>query len=113
MSFARSRHSPITAPLKAALSDPKITGALLVAALYFPERLKRMIPAQLQAKSWMTVEGIVRALKVLLGIGLVRKLNYKLSEMTVNNWKADAKFVKSVGVHSLPVPSLFPGTARR
>ncbi len=38
---------------------------------------------------------IVRALSVFLGVGTVRKLNSKLSQLTANNWKADTKFVKS------------------
>jgi len=38
---------------------------------------------------------VVRALSVFLGFGIVRKLNSKLSQLTANNWKADAKFVNS------------------
>lgn len=37
----------------------------------------------------------IAALKVFLGLGVLRVVNNKLSEYVVNNWKSNAKFVKS------------------
>jgi hypothetical protein len=96
MSFSRPKQTPIhtiTAPIRFALTDPRLTAPLLIAALYFPEKLQSIIPIQL--RSWITAPMIVRALSVFLGVGTVRKLNSKLSQLTANNWKADTKFVKS------------------
>lgn len=96
MSFARSkstRLSILTAPLLLALSDPKVTGPLLVALIYFPEKLQARLPRALHAL--LTSPKVIRTLKIALGVGLLRKLNDAYSRYTVNNWKKDARFIKS------------------
>jgi all-trans-retinol dehydrogenase (NAD+) len=96
MSFARSKPSvvsAITAPIRLALTDPRVTGPLLIALTYFPEKLKRRLPAALHA--FLTSSRFVQTLKVALSIGLLKTLNNAYSQYTVDNWKGNARFVKS------------------
>jgi all-trans-retinol dehydrogenase (NAD+) len=73
--------------------DPKLTGALLVALVYYPERVQSILPARL--RSYVISPAFVRALKTLLVFGVLRKVNRKLSQLALNGWKSDARFVKS------------------
>ncbi|KAM3074115.1 hypothetical protein ACMFMG_003064 [Clarireedia jacksonii] len=82
-----------TSEILAAPFDPKLAGALLVALLYYPEKLQSIIPARLWP--YVISPAFMRALKTLLVFGVLRKANSKLSQLGLNNWKSDAKFVKS------------------
>lgn len=97
MSFPRSKaNSPLsilTAPVRLALTDPRITAPLLVALVYFPSRLQSQLPPRLYG--FLTSARVIQALEVVLGIGVLRSLNRTLSQWTVNNWQRDARFVKS------------------
>jgi all-trans-retinol dehydrogenase (NAD+) len=94
--MAVSKMSPLsilTAPIRLALFDPRVTAPLLVALLYYPEKLRELLPERLHPL--ITSQAVVRTLSVLLGLGILRGVNQKLSQWTANNWKKDAKFVKS------------------
>jgi all-trans-retinol dehydrogenase (NAD+) len=83
----------LTLPIKLATSDPRVTGVLLLAVLYYPEKLRSLLPAR--AYEVVTSPRFIQALKAFLGFGVVRTVNNKLSQCVVNNWKSNAKFVKS------------------
>ncbi|KAF7896052.1 hypothetical protein EAF00_006067 [Botryotinia globosa] len=73
--------------------DPKLTGLLLVALQYYPDKLRSIIPTKIHPYIYSTA--FIRALKVLLTLGIVRGINNKLSQLVLNNWKSNAKFIKS------------------
>ncbi|TGO27711.1 hypothetical protein BPAE_0038g00570 [Botrytis paeoniae] len=73
--------------------DPKLTGPLLVALRYYPDKLRSIVPTKIQP--YIYSPGFIRALKVLLVLGIVRSVNNKLSQLVLNNWKSNAKFIKS------------------
>lgn len=73
--------------------NPKLTGALLVALLYYPHKLKSIIPTRIQP--YITSPAFIRALKGLLVFGILRGANNKLSQLVLNNWKKNAKFITS------------------
>ncbi|KAM0150444.1 hypothetical protein ACHAQE_008945 [Botrytis cinerea] len=73
--------------------DPKLSGALLAAFLYYPDKLRSIIPTKIQP--YIGSPALIRALKVLLVLGIVRGVNNKLSRLVLNNWKRNAKFIKS------------------
>ncbi|KAJ8061269.1 hypothetical protein OCU04_010334 [Sclerotinia nivalis] len=77
----------------AAPFDPKLTGALLVALLYYPHKLQAILPTNIQPH--ITSPASVRTLKVLLVFGILKGLNDKLSQLVLNNWKGNAEFIKS------------------
>ena len=83
----------ITAPVRFALFDPRGTAAILIAAIYYPEKLRSILPAYFY--SWISSPRFIKTLTALLGLGIVRGLNRKLSQYMSNNWKSDAKFIKS------------------
>jgi len=83
----------LTAPIKLAISDPRVTGAILLAVLYYPEKLQSILPDQVYPV--VTSERFISGLKVLLGLGVLRTVNNKLSQYVLNNWKSNAKFVRS------------------
>ncbi|KAF7860771.1 hypothetical protein EAF04_008289 [Stromatinia cepivora] len=73
--------------------DPKLTGALLVALLYYPHKLQAILPTNIQPH--IASLAFVRTLKILLVFGILRSVNKKLSQLVLNNWKGNAKFIKS------------------
>ncbi|KAI9051061.1 hypothetical protein LZ554_005169 [Drepanopeziza brunnea f. sp. 'monogermtubi'] len=83
----------LTAPLRLALFDPRATSILLAVALYYPDKLRSLLPSALHPLVFSP--SFINALSALLGLGVVRSLNNRLSQYLSNNWKADAKFVKS------------------
>ncbi|KAG4432036.1 hypothetical protein IFR05_012475 [Cadophora sp. M221] len=91
-----SKISPVrvlTAPVRFALFDPRGTAAILLAAIYYPDKLRSILPTYFH--SWLSSPAFIRALAGLLGLGVVRGLNRRLSQYVANNWKGDAKFIKS------------------
>lgn len=80
-------------PIKLAIAEPRVTGALLLAILYYPEKLQSILPDRVYPV--ITSDRFIAALKGFLGLGVLRVVNNKLSEYVVNNWKSNAKFVKS------------------
>jgi hypothetical protein len=94
--MAASKMSPLsllTAPIRLALFDPKVTAPLLVALLYYPEKLRELLPVRLHPL--ISSQAVIRTLSVLLGLSIVRGVNRKLGEWAANNWQKDAKFIKS------------------
>jgi all-trans-retinol dehydrogenase (NAD+) len=83
----------LTAPLRLLMSDPRITGPVLLALLYYPSKVAQIVPARLLP--YLTSPSFIRALKVCLGWSVLSRLNTKLSDIQVNNWKGSAKFVPS------------------
>jgi all-trans-retinol dehydrogenase (NAD+) len=92
MSLSKPLKSLLALPIKLAL-NPGITGALLLAILYYPEKLQTIVPDQYFPI--ITSDNFVNALKGALSLGVLRTVNNKLSEWVINNWKSPAKFVKS------------------
>ncbi|KAH7323728.1 hypothetical protein BKA65DRAFT_407336 [Rhexocercosporidium sp. MPI-PUGE-AT-0058] len=94
--MASSKLSPVrllTTPIRFTLFDPRVTAALLIAAIYYPDKLRSILPTYFH--SWISSPGFVKALTAFLGLGVVRGLNSKLSQYVSNNWKGSAKFLKS------------------
>jgi all-trans-retinol dehydrogenase (NAD+) len=90
------RPSPLkvlAAPIKLTLSDFRLQLPLLLALLYYPDRLKSIVPERLYF--WISSARFLRGLKVLLGLNITRFLNDRLSRYVVNNWKKDAKWINS------------------
>jgi all-trans-retinol dehydrogenase (NAD+) len=85
--------SILTAPIRLALFDPRVTTPLLIALLYSPENLQKLLPERVHP--FITSQAVIRTLSVLLGWGVLRAVNRKLSQWTANNWKKDARFMKS------------------
>jgi hypothetical protein len=85
--------SILTAPIRLALFDPRITAPLLIALLYYPKNLRELLPERVHP--FLTSQVVIRTLSVLLGWGVLRFVNRKLSQWAANNWKKDARFVKS------------------
>ena len=83
----------LTLPIKLAIAEPRVTGALLLAILYYPGKLQSILPDRVYPV--ITSDRFIAALKAFLGLGVLRVVNNKLSEYVVNNWKSNAKFVKS------------------
>jgi hypothetical protein len=83
----------LTLPIKLAIAEPRIAGALLLAILYYPEKLQSILPDRVYPV--IMSDRFIAALKVFLGLGVLRVVSNKLSEYVVNNWKSNAKFVKS------------------
>lgn len=82
----------LTAPLRLLLSG-KGAAPLLIALLYYPDKVRSILPERLHP--WIRSPAVIRALSVVLGISVVRGINNKLSQWVTNNWKRDAKFIKS------------------
>ncbi|KAH7380870.1 hypothetical protein BKA64DRAFT_223004 [Cadophora sp. MPI-SDFR-AT-0126] len=94
--MASSKVKPVrvlTAPIRFALFDPRGSAAILIAAIYYPDKLRSILPAYFHP--WISSPRFVKTLTALLGLGLVRGLNRKLSQYMANNWQGDAKFIKS------------------
>ncbi|TVY82348.1 Dehydrogenase [Lachnellula suecica] len=83
----------LSAPIRLSLFEPKVTGPLLFALLYYPEKVLSLLPDQLH--QYVTSKTLIRTLKFALAWGVVRALNSKLSDMAANNFKGKANFVKS------------------
>jgi all-trans-retinol dehydrogenase (NAD+) len=83
----------LTAPTRLVLFDPRVTGPLLLAILYHPDRLRSILPSGLHPL--IESPRFIKLLKACLGLVLICKLNNKLSELTANNFKRNARFVKS------------------
>ncbi|KAG0649589.1 Dehydrogenase RED2 [Hyphodiscus hymeniophilus] len=83
----------LTLPARLVIADPRATGTLLLAVLYFPDKLRSLLPERVYEV--VTSPRFVRALKAFLGLGVARTVNNKLSQYVVNNWKSNAKFIKS------------------
>lgn len=93
--MSASKISPLrllTAPLKLALFDPRVTAPLLIALLYYPEKLYELLPTTLHPL--IASPALIKTLEVCLSLGILGGVNKKLSQWTANNWKKDAKFVK-------------------
>jgi all-trans-retinol dehydrogenase (NAD+) len=83
----------LASPIKLTLADFRLQLPLLLALLYYPERLKSIVPKRLYF--WISSARFLQGLKVLLGLNITRFLNDRLSQYVVNNWKKDAKWINS------------------
>jgi hypothetical protein len=71
--------------------NPLVTGSLLLGLLYFPRELHSVLPAQgQQYLPHLTSKASFTTLKVLLGLGLVRKANNYFSQLMLNNFNRDS-----------------------
>jgi all-trans-retinol dehydrogenase (NAD+) len=91
MSLSKPIHF-VTAPIRLALLNPKVTAPLLIALKFFPEKLRTVLPASLQP--WVDSPALTRILVAFLLLNAILKANKKLSELVANNWTT-VKFVKS------------------
>lgn len=73
--------------------DARVTGPLLFALLYYPEKISSALPNNLT--SLISSPALLSTLKISLGLSILRKINNVLSQRALNNWKASAKFIKS------------------
>ncbi|TVY15927.1 Dehydrogenase RED2 [Lachnellula arida] len=83
----------LTAPIRLALFDARVTGPLLVALLYYPDKLRSVLPARLH--QYVTSQSFIRILKACLALKVVGGVSSKVSDMALNNWTGKANFVKS------------------
>ncbi|TVY46354.1 Dehydrogenase [Lachnellula occidentalis] len=83
----------LTAPIRLALFDPRVTCPLLVALLYYPDKLRSILPAQLH--QYVTSSTFIRILKACLALKVVTGVSSKLSDMALNNWTGKTTFLKS------------------
>lgn len=74
----------VFAPLGWTLFEPIFTGVILMLLSYFPDQIKSCLPNTIQHYIYST--HIVFALKLLLGFGIVIKLNSNLSRLALNNY---------------------------
>jgi all-trans-retinol dehydrogenase (NAD+) len=91
-----SKYSPmemLIAPLKLVTSDVRAQIPLLLALLYYPDKLRSIIPDRIYP--WISSPRVLQGLKVLVAYNITTFLNNKLSQYVINNWKKDAKFVTS------------------
>jgi all-trans-retinol dehydrogenase (NAD+) len=73
------------------LLNPLVTGPILISLVYFPRELHSILPTQLQQYlPQLTSKACLTTLKVLLGLGVVRKANNCLSQLMLNNFTRDS-----------------------
>jgi hypothetical protein len=77
--------------LQHTILNPLAIGPLLVGLVYFPKELHSILPAQAQRYlPYLTSKACLTTLKVLLGFGLVRKVNNYFSQLMLNNFTRDS-----------------------
>ncbi|KFY28065.1 hypothetical protein V493_03123 [Pseudogymnoascus sp. VKM F-4281 (FW-2241)] len=81
----------LTLPIRLAASDFRVQIPLLLAIIYYPERIKSLLPEKVYP--WITDPRFLQGLKALIGLSVTRGINNKLSKCVINNWKRDAKFI--------------------
>lgn len=86
----RSFLATLSTPLRLILNDARVSGPLLVALVFFPEKLKSIVPARLFL--YLTSTTFIRTLAAFFSLGIARKVNSALSSAQLNNWKGSAKF---------------------
>ena len=82
----------IIAAIKLAL-DARVTGPILLALLYSPERIRSALPIKL--RRLVSSPALLSILKISLGFGILRRINNTLSQRALNNGTASVKFIKS------------------
>lgn len=73
----------LTAPINLALFDPKVTAPLLIALLYYPDKLRSILPVRLQ--QYVSSPALIKTLKAFLALSVVRGLSSKISDLALNN----------------------------
>lgn len=81
----------LTAPIRI-LTDPLIAAPLLIALLYYPNKLRQLLPTVL--RKYTASPGFIRALKLCIGFSIARNLNGTLSHMAINNWRPGSTWGK-------------------
>ncbi|KAH8665958.1 short chain dehydrogenase/reductase [Tricladium varicosporioides] len=74
------------------LTDPLIAAPLLIALLYYPNKLRQLLPTVL--RKYTASPGFIRALKLCIGFSIARNLNGTLSHMAINNWRPGSTWGK-------------------
>jgi all-trans-retinol dehydrogenase (NAD+) len=74
-------------PIRLTLLQPLITGSLLLAVYQSPALAARWLPLS-ALKSLRSTHGLA-SLSILLGVGLLRKINNLMSRLVLNNFTAD------------------------
>lgn len=72
-------------PVRLAL-QPVVTVPILIALIQYPDSIRSRLPAGL------TVDTLVKWTGVVCVLGIVRKINAWLTDMTVNNWTSDTSW---------------------
>lgn len=83
----------LSAPVKLVFTDFRLQIPILLALIYYPDKLKEILPDKVYP--WIASAQFLRGLQVLLGLNVTRLINKKLSQYVMNNWKRDAKFINS------------------
>lgn len=77
--------------VQATVLNPLLTGPLLLGIIFFPKELHSVLPIQQQQYlPYLTSKGCLTTLKVLLGLGIVRKANNYLSQLMLNGFTRDS-----------------------
>lgn len=83
----------LTMPIRFAVTDLRLQVPLLIAIIYYPERIKSLVPEKVY--SGITDPRFLKGLEALIGFSITRGINNKLSQYVINNWKRDAKFINN------------------
>ena len=68
--------------------NPFVTGPLSAVLLYFPQQVQFVLPRSI--RHYVTTNMFLWSLRVLVGYGVIRKVNNYLSRMVLNNWTRDS-----------------------
>jgi len=90
MTPKRTVGSMLTLPLRLSLRNPLVTGPLLFALTYYPQKVTQLLPPKLQ--SIVTSNGFFSFLAAGLAISVIRQVNNWFSQRVLDNWKPAAKF---------------------
>lgn len=74
----------LVAPIRLTALQPLLTGPLLLLLLRYPQQVIKYLPSR-----HVNIVRLATALKVLLGLGLFRKLQNWLTKKTLNRWTTD------------------------
>ncbi|BDD60370.1 hypothetical protein MAP00_005497 [Monascus purpureus] len=77
----------LAAPLHKVLLQPVITGAVLASVLKSPETVQRLIASV--TKKTIDLARLTKTLKILVGLGIVYRLNRLLNRAVLNNFTRD------------------------
>ncbi|KFY86197.1 hypothetical protein V498_07582 [Pseudogymnoascus sp. VKM F-4517 (FW-2822)] len=81
----------LTLPIRLVATDIRVQIPLLLAIIYYPERIKSLLSEKVSC--WIIAPRFLQGLKALIGFSIIRGTNNKLSQYVINNWKRDAKFI--------------------
>jgi hypothetical protein len=81
--------SKVVSGIKTAAGEPLLTGALLYLLTRGPEnlRVRLLAPFQNNKNGAAKLAALINVLKILTGIGVLKRVNQALSSLAWNNWK--------------------------